>query len=319
MNDRISHLVHAINYSLVMKLLKYSEPRFYGLESSWDELVFTDSLAINRAEKVAAILEIDSSAVEEAYRWVIESFQHAECDDIMILTIRDGNYPKQLRALKRPPPVLFLRGEASLLSKRTIAIVGTREPTEDGAKRARRAAMELTERGFTIVSGLAKGIDTAAHTATIKSDGETIAVIGAPIDVAYPQENHLLQEVIASGHLVVSQFLLGQPVRPWNFPQRNNTMVGLSEATIIVEAKTTGGGAKIQGELCLKAGRKLFVMKSFVSDQVPWIHEFIRKGAVVFDNINTVVDELNNDEELPLEKPRVIQGGSAFAASMLEA
>lgn len=318
MDEQIRHLIHAINYSLFMRLLKFSESRFYKLESSWNDFVFTDKLAINHSAAIASFLEIAESDVHQAYGAVLKSFRDIACDDMLIITIRDEHYPKQLTALKYPPAVLFMRGEPRLLANRTVAVVGTREPSEEGAKRARRAAMELTERGFTVVSGLAKGIDTAAHTATIKADGETIAVIGSPIDVAYPSENFHLQEIISNGHLLVSQFVLGQQVRPWNFPQRNNTMVGLSEATIIVEAKVEGGGAKIQGELCLKAGRKLFIMKSFVSDRVPWIHDFIRQGAIVFDNIDIVVDELERVRPDTQESKHHHSQGFAFSAVIEE-
>lgn len=297
------NIIHAINYSLFMRLIKYSEAVLYKYESKWDDLIFTPELLVKKASSLANQLELEPAEILTTYQNVIRTFQECRVDDLYILTIRDPSYPVLLKGVKRPPPVLFLRGEPELLSNPAVAVVGTREPTEEAIKRAQRISVELVSHGFMVVSGLAKGIDTAAHRATMKAGGQTVAVIGTPIDLAYPPENVLLQEQLAESQLVLSQFLLDQKVRPWNFPQRNKTMVGLSRATVIVEASVKGGGAKIQGELCLQAKRPLFIMKSFVSDKVPWTKEFVEQGAIVLDDLDTLLNKIGKAREVEENKP----------------
>lgn len=298
MNDK--NRQHAINFNALMRLIKYSDARLHSLRPEWDRFIFTEHLLSAQANELADVIGVDVDEIERACEAVSHSYIEAVVEDIRILTIKDKHYPASLRDLDRPPPMLFLRGDARLLENRRIAVVGTREPTDLAIRRARRLAIELVEQDFTVVSGLANGIDTAAHSATMKAGGHTIAIIGTPIDVYYPKENRELQDEIADSHLLVSQFPLGEGIRTWNFPLRNRTMVGLSEATIIVEARAHGGGAKIQGDYCLKAGRKLFIMKSFVSSQLPWIQEFIGRGAIVFDSMETLLKELHAVTKPPI-------------------
>lgn len=143
---------------------------------------------------------------------------------------------------KYAPKRLYIRGDRDLLNDGPrVAIIGSRRASGDGLRRATKLAGELIREGVVVVSGLAEGIDTAAHTAAIQRGGRTIAVIGTPLDEVFPAKNHRLQEEIASHHLLVSQFTPGTPIRRENFPQRNRTMALLSHASVIVEAGETSG------------------------------------------------------------------------------
>ncbi len=304
-----TNIVHALNYAVLSRLLNYSDSRLHALRPQWDEIMFMNRLIIRQPEAVMRELSVEFVKLQEAYEDVLRSFRSSSAEEVQVLTIKDPLYPQHLKGLHRPPPVLFLQGQPNLFEKRSVAVVGTRSPSEEGARRAQRICIELAEFGLNVVSGLAKGIDTFSHTATLKAGGTAIAVIGTPLGQASPRQNSALQEIIAKNHLLVSQFAPGHPVKKWNFPLRNNTMVGLSDATVIVEASTEGGGAKIQGEYCLKAGRKLFIMKSFASRQTPWVNSFIERGATVLDSVDVLLGELRS-----ATPPTSSSGGFALAA-----
>lgn len=166
-------------------------------------------------------------------------------------------------------------GNIDLLSKMSVSIVGTREISEMGTKRARRLAQELAEEGVLVMSGLAKGVDAVAHVAAISAGGSTAAVIGTPLNKAYPAENGQLQEEIYSDHLLVSPFEEGAPVFKANFPKRNRVMALLSDATVIVEASDTSGTLHQAAE-CQRNGRWLFIMKSVAEDPgLTWPRKFL--------------------------------------------
>jgi DNA processing protein len=197
-----------------------------------------------------------------------------------------GDYPARLRDAKHPVELLYYQGTWELTETRGVAVVGTRKPSDDGTERAERLARELVNRGFTIVSGLAAGIDTAAHTAAIAANGSTIAVIGTPLGTYYPKENFELQDQIARGYLLISQVPVlryGQQAVPQNrlfFPERNITMSALTEATVIVEASETSG-TLTQARAALYQGRKLFILNScFERDDLTWPARFEAQGAI---------------------------------------
>jgi len=194
-------------------------------------------------------------------------------------------YPVRLREAEHPVEVLYYQGALDLLSSRSVAVVGAREASENGKRRARRVAKLLVENGFTVMSGLAKGIDTAAHESTIEAGGKTIAVIGTPLNTNYPKQNKKLQEKISKEYLLVSQvpfyFYSSQDYRKnrFFFPERNKTMSALSEATIIIEASETSG-TLTQARAALQQGRKLFILKSCFEKGLKWPDKFLKQGAV---------------------------------------
>lgn len=183
---------------------------------------------------------------------------------------------------KNAPDKFFVIGNELLVSHyRLVSVVGSRKASANGLKRAETITKMLVERDIVIVSGLAEGVDTVAHTTAIKSGGNTVAVIGTSLDKYYPAQNKLLQEQIARDHLLVSQFPIGTVTQPKHFPMRNRIMALLSDATIIVEAGE-GSGTIHQGWEALRLGRPLFLLESIVQDKsLKWSQEFLKHGAEV--------------------------------------
>lgn len=171
---------------------------------------------------------------------------------------------------------LYCAGDLGLVNKRCVAIVGTRKVTPEGARRAQKLARELVAEGIVIVSGLAEGVDTFALSAAIEAGGKTIAVIGTPLEQAYPAANKRLQETIYRDHLLVSQFPRGSRVFQSNFPQRNRVMAAISDATVIIEASDTSGTLHQAAE-CRRLNRFLFITKSLAENpSVSWPKDFLR-------------------------------------------
>ncbi len=194
---------------------------------------------------------------------------------------------------KNAPEWLNLAGDRELLRiTPRVSIVGTRSASADGLNRASRLSRELVARGVVVVSGLARGIDTAAHRAAIESGGRTVAVLGTPLDKTYPRENAELQRLIMEKHLAVSQFPSGYPSARANFPRRNRTMALLTDATVIVEA-SEGSGSLSQGWEALRLGRRLFIMRAVVEDRaLSWPREMMKYGADVLAEIDDLLEAL---------------------------
>lgn len=172
---------------------------------------------------------------------------------------------------------IFYAGEAALLERRCIAVIGARKASDLGRRRARQLGRQLAEAGVVVVSGLAEGIDTEALTGAIESGGKVVAVIGTPLDQAYPAKNKALQEVIYRDHLLVSQFRSGSRVYPSNFPARNRTMAALSDASVVMEASDTSGTLHQAAE-CQRLGRWLVIARSVANDpSLSWPAKFIGK------------------------------------------
>ncbi len=196
-------------------------------------------------------------------------------------------------SLLMAPSVLFAAGDISLLkSPRRVSVVGARSATEAALRRSTKLARQLAEAGVVVVSGLAKGIDKAAHDAAIAAGGKTIAVIGTPIVKAYPAEHADLQELIYREHLLVSQFPVGQQVYPSNFIARNRTMAMLSHASVVVEASETSGSLSQAAEI-QRLGRPLFIMRSVVeTTDLKWPQKFLKAGAIVLDDTAQILESL---------------------------
>ena len=229
---------------------------------------------------------------------VKQSFEEAEVRRFGVLVHGAGEYPGRLRDAAYPVELLYFQGWWDLAESRSIAVVGTRNPTPEGVDRARRMVRELVKDKFTVVSGLAAGIDRVAHETAIKEGGHTIAVLGTPLSHYYPKENTDLQRQIAEKFLVISQV----PLRRYEsqdhrfnrsfFPERNATMSALTEATIIIEAGETSG-TLIQARAALKQGRKLFILDScFLNPKLTWPAKFAAKGAIRVKEYEDVLQHL---------------------------
>jgi DNA processing protein len=215
-----------------------------------------------------------------------------------------GDYPDRLREADHPVELLYFQGDWTLAEAPGVAVVGTRNPSDEGAAYARRISAALVREGFTVVSGLAKGIDTAAHTAAIAAGGSTIAVIGTPLFDAYPKENSDLQDLIAEKHLLISQvpFLRYRNQHYKSnrlfFPARNVTMSALTKATVIVEAGETSG-TLVQARAAINQGRKLFILEScFRRNDLRWPAKFESLGAIRVRSIADILENLKEEKHV---------------------
>ena len=218
--------------------------------------------------------------------FVRERFRAAHIDRFGVRVNGAGEYPEKLRDAAHPVELIYYQGWWDLVESRCVAVVGARKASDQGVARTRRLVRELVKDGFTIVSGLAAGVDTAAHETAIEAGGRTIAVIGTPLSHIYPRSNAELQRRVARDFLLISQV----PVKRYEnqdyrqnrlfFPERNITMSALTEATVIVEASETSG-TLIQARAALQQGRKLFILDScFRNKRLTWPHRFEEKGAI---------------------------------------
>jgi DNA processing protein len=258
-------------------------------EALWLEQGATFKTLAERFATDPAALPSDFVSVRLAGQCADEAFKTLKAAGVHQFGVRinhAGDYPKKLRDARHPVELLYYQGAWEISETRCVAVVGSREPSEDGARRAARLARELVDRGFTVVSGLAKGIDTAAHKAAIDRGGRTISVIGTPLGVYYPKPNMELQSFIAAEHLLISQVPVlryAKQAVPQNrlfFPERNITMSALTEGTIIVEAGETSG-TLTQARAALHQGRKLFILDScFERTDITWPARFETEGAI---------------------------------------
>jgi DNA processing protein len=224
---------------------------------------------------------------------------------VFLITVLDDIYPANLRLVYDRPPFLFVRGRLHEEDSRAIAVVGTRRASKEGLREADQLARGLVERGVTVISGLAIGIDTAAHRAALAARGRTVAVIGNGIDAPlYPRENmKLADEIVASGGAVVSQFLPQAPPRQENFRLRNRTMSGLALGTTVVEASGKSG-ARMQARIALEHGKRVFLVRGLVLRE-EWAQKYLdHPGTTVVERVEEVLDVLDAipgpDEQLSL-------------------
>ena len=241
---------------------------------------------------------VSRDRAHECAVFVKHRFEDAGIERFGVQVHGAGEYPDRLRDAAHPVECLYYQGWWDLAASPSVAVVGTRKPSREGIARARRMTRALVEDGFTVVSGLAAGIDRMAHETAIENGGRTIAVIGTPLSHAYPKENAGLQRDIAEKFLIVSQV----PVMRYEsqdyrhnrsfFPERNVTMSALTEATIIIEAGETSG-TLIQARAAIRQGRKLFILDScFRDSRLGWPEKFAREGAVRVRDYDDVQEHL---------------------------
>jgi len=210
-----------------------------------------------------------------------------------LISIHDPRYPPRLREIFDPPLVLFAIGNTDLLMSYTVAVVGTRRPSPYGMAAAERLSADLARAGLTIASGMARGIDTTAHQAALKAGGDTVAVLGCGVDVLYPSSNRKLYDDIASRGLLVSEFPMGAPAFPQNFPIRNRIVSGLSLGVLIVEgAQHSGSG--ITARLAMDQGREVWAVPGNITSPMSWGPNLLIKsgGAKLVQEWTDVTDEL---------------------------
>ena len=216
------------------------------------------------------------------------------------ISVKDPRYPIRLKDIFDPPPLLFARGRVELLNELTIGMVGTRRPTAYGTTVAGRLAKDLTCAGLTVTSGMARGIDTAAHRAALEAGGGTIAVFGCGVDQIYPSENRKLAEQIARDGLIISEFPMATPPYPQNFPIRNRIISGISLGVLVVEGGQYSGSA-ITAKLAAEQNREVFAVPGNITSKMSWgPNLLIKQGAKLVQEWNDVVVELKPDDRRTL-------------------
>ena len=225
--------------------------------------------------------------VEKTFSWLSQPGN-------TILTLADSRYPKKLLQIPDPPLMLYVKGRLDLLSTDAIAIVGSRNATAQGALDAENFANSLGQTGLTIISGMALGIDAAAHRGGLKSPGSTVAVIGTGADIVYPARNHALAHQIADEGCIISEFPLGTSPMPANFPRRNRIISGLAEGILVVEAAAQSGSL-ITAKLALEQGRDVFAVPGSIHSPLSrGCHALIRQGAKLVETAEDVLSELKH-------------------------
>ncbi len=218
-----------------------------------------------------------------------------------IISLSDPEYPSRLKEIYDPPVVMFVRGSVEVLAQPGIAMVGTRHPTPYGSGMAERLSTDLAARGLVIISGLARGIDTASHSGALAAKGKTVAVLGTGIDVMYPKENtRLTEQIVALGGALISEFPVGTPPTPQNFPIRNRIISGMSAGVLVVEAAEYSG-TRITSRCALEQNRDVYAVPGNVTNKSSWgPNTLIKQGAKLVATWEDVWEELPADIQAAL-------------------
>lgn len=223
---------------------------------------------------------------------VMREIQKAEELGVEIATKNDPSYPHALLNIQYPPPVIYILGRVLPSDAFSIAIVGSRKPSYYGTRVARRLSKNAVEEGLAVVSGMARGIDSAAHKGALAAGGRTVAVLGSGIDIIYPPENKKLAEEIRENGAVVSEFPFGTCPFPQNFPRRNRVISGLALGVVIVQAGETSG-ALITADFALEQGREVFAVPGEIGNPLSQgVHDLIKQGARLIEGIDDILEEL---------------------------
>ena len=241
------------------------------------------------------------------------------------LPLSDPRYPPLLRDIYDPPLLLFVRGRLELLASVQVGVVGTRRPTPYGTAAAERLSSDLARAGLTITSGMARGIDTAAHRGALDSSGCTVAVLGCGVDVVYPSENRKLAGEIAARGALVSEFPMGATAFPQNFPIRNRIISGMSTGVLVVEGAQYSGSS-ITAKLAIDQGREVFAVPGNITSKMSWgPNLLIKQGAKLVQDWNDVIVELPPEvrrELIETGRNRLLDAGGATSrpaqASLLD-
>jgi DNA processing protein len=259
---------------------------------------FRTPMAVFRASRT----ELESAGVSSAVAQSIASGctfddavaqqQRLQDTGTTTVAITDPEYPAQLREIYDPPVLLFARGRVELLQSIALGIVGTRRPTPYGLAVAERMSGDLARAGLTVVSGMARGIDTAAHKGAIAAEGDTVAVLGCGVDVVYPSENRKLAADLAAKQLLISEFPMGSTAFPQNFPIRNRIISGMCHGVLVVEGAQYSGSS-ITARLAMDQGREVFAVPGNITSKASWgPNLLIKQGAKLVQDWNDVVVDL---------------------------
>ena len=266
------------------------------------------SVAVDIAAQIAA--GGNAARAQQALAWLADPIN-------AIVTLGDSNYPQLLLQTADPPPLLYIKGRRELLNRPALAVVGSRNATAQGNANAEEFARTLSNAGITIVSGLALGIDAAAHRGGLAGAASSIAVVGTGLDVVYPARNRELAHELAARGALVSEFALGTPALGANFPRRNRVISGMCRGCVVVEAALQSGSL-ITARLANEQGREVFALPGSIhSPLAKGCHALIKQGAKLVDSANDILEELDFAAISPQE-PHASPELDADAAHLLE-
>ncbi|MGA9544610.1 MAG: DNA-processing protein DprA [Candidatus Sulfotelmatobacter sp.] len=246
-----------------------------------------------------------------------EEVARAAAAGVTVVSVEDPCYPSRLKEIYDPPLVLYVRGNPEVLMQPGIAMVGTRHPTPYGSGMAERLACDLAAQGLVIISGMARGVDTASHRGAIAAKGKTIAVFGTGVDVIYPKENSRLSEqILALGGALISEFRLGTFAAPQNFPIRNRILSGMSVGVLVVEAAEYSG-TRITARCALEQNRDVFAVPGNVTNKNSWgPNTLIKQGAKLVATWEDVWEDLPAEVKLALTPAVARESGKESSASL---
>jgi DNA processing protein len=307
---------------------------------AWLALALTPGLgpkrildAMNQLESPSQMLSLPLTALEglrfpaaaaqfifdgKARNAAEEEWARVVAQGAMVLSYGCAAYPERLKEIYDPPPVLWVRGDVSLLSRPSIAVVGTRHPSPYGSGVAEMLSRDLAVRRLLIVSGMARGIDTCAHKGALAARKPTVAVWGTGIDVIYPKENKkLAEDILAIGGAIVSEVPMGTFPAPQNFPRRNRILSGLSVAVLVVEA-AENSGTRVTARCAAEQNRDLFAVPGNVTSKNSWTpNTLIKQGAKLVATWEDVWEDLPSQVRLDLEDEAAVASKPEAAASLL--
>lgn len=263
--------------------------RIYELYKAFPELneFFATSAGWRAKQKLPEQLIVDEAGIEKDLAWLNASANNT------ILTLQDEAYPALLKEINTAPPLLFIKGNVELLGLQQIAMVGSRNPTHYGKEIANKFAKELANYHFVITSGLALGIDAVSHKGALQVKGKTLAVMGASLEQIYPKTHQSLAiEIIEKGGALVSEFPIGTPPLPENFPRRNRIISGLSKGVVVIEAALRSGSL-ITAHLANEQGREVFAVPGSIHNPVSrGCHALIKQGAKLVECVEDIIEEI---------------------------
>ena len=257
---------------------------------------------------VAPPTEATLALIERTIKWCAEKNNY-------FITLADQHYPAQLLEIADPPPVLYVKGRLELLTSTSVAVVGSRNATAQGIINARQFSSNLAHSGLTIVSGMALGIDTSAHSGGLEGSGSTVAVIGTGADIVYPARNRDLAHQIAELGCMVSEYPLGTPAIASNFPRRNRLISGLSKGVLVIEAALQSGSL-ITARMAAEQGRDVFAIPGSIHSPLSkGCHLLIKQGAKLVEAAEDILLELRLDHLTNQQSPaKTTADGSELAA-----
>jgi DNA processing protein len=280
------------------------------------EAVFRASLTELESTGIQAV-SAQSLATGKSAELAREEIARAAAADATVISMDDPSYPPRLKEIYDPPLILRVRGNLEVLTKPGIAMVGTRHPTPYGSGMAERLACDLAAQGLVIISGMARGVDTASHRGAISAKGKTVAVFGTGVDVIYPKENSRLSEqILALGGALISEFPLGTFAAPQNFPIRNRIISGMSVGVLVVEAAEYSG-TRITARCALEQNRDVFAVPGNVTNKNSWgPNTLIKQGAKLVATWEDVWEDLPAEVRLTLTPPASPESPGGKSASL---